>query len=83
VTQLQVMAYIFRFAVCISSDSGSPDDVLFLLKFFFVRLHVSLLQGFEVARPIFEISMTLRTQLPDAFHHLVPNDNFHCQMPFS
>jgi len=26
-------------------------------------------------------SMTLRTQLLDAFHHLVPNDNFHCQTP--
>jgi len=22
---------------------------------------------------------TLRTWLPDAFHLLVPNDNFHCQ----
>jgi len=27
-------------------------------------------------------SMTLRTRfLPDAFHHLVPNDNIHCQTP--
>jgi len=28
-------------------------------------------------------SMTLRTRLPDAFHHLglVPNDNFYCQTP--
>jgi len=25
-------------------------------------------------------SMTFRTRLPDAFHHLVPNDNFDCQM---
>jgi len=25
--------------------------------------------------------MTLRTQLPDAFQHLVPSDNFHCQTP--
>jgi len=25
--------------------------------------------------------MTLRTQLADNFHHLVPNDNFHCQVP--
>jgi len=24
-------------------------------------------------------SMTLQTWLPDAFHHLVQNDNFHCQ----
>jgi len=39
------------------------------------------LQGFELAYPIFEISMTLRTRLPNAFHHLVPNDNFHCQTP--
>jgi len=47
----------------------------------FVRLTVSPLQGFEVTYPIFEISMTLRTRLPAAFHHLVPNDNFHCQTP--
>jgi len=39
------------------------------------------LQGFEVTHPIFEISMALRTWLPGAFHHLVPNDNFHCQTP--
>jgi len=25
--------------------------------------------------------MTLRTRFPDAFHHLVPNNNFHCQTP--
>jgi len=25
--------------------------------------------------------MTLRTRLPDAFHHLVPIDNFHCHRP--
>jgi len=25
--------------------------------------------------------MTVPTQLPDAFRHLVPNDNFYCQMP--
>jgi len=37
------------------------------------------LQGFEVTHPIFEMSITLRTRLPDAFHHLVPNKNFHCQ----
>jgi len=46
-----------------------------------VRLTVLPLQGFEVTYPILEISMTLRTRLPDAFHHLVPNDNFPCQMP--
>jgi len=33
-----------------------------------------------VTHPVFEISMTLRTRLPDAFRHSVPNDNFHCQM---
>jgi len=25
--------------------------------------------------------MTLRTRLPDAFRHLVPNDNFYSQTP--
>jgi len=25
--------------------------------------------------------MKLRTRLPDAFYHLVPNNNFHCQTP--
>jgi len=47
--------------------------VPFLRKFFFVQLTVLPLQSFEV---------TLKTRLPDAFHHLVPNDNFHCQTPF-
>jgi len=47
----------------------------------FVRLAVLPFQGFEVTYPIFEISMTLRIRLPDAFYHLVPNDNFHCQTP--
>jgi len=44
----------------------------------FVRLTVLPLQGFEATYPIFKISMTLQTWLPDAFHHLVANDNFHC-----
>jgi len=49
----------------------------------FIRLTVLPLRGFEITHPIFEISMTLRlrTRLPDAFHHLVPNDNFYCQTP--
>jgi len=34
------------------------------------------LQGFEVTHPVFD---ALRTRLPDAFHHLVPSDNFYCQ----
>jgi len=38
------------------------------------------LQGFEVIYRIFEISMTLRTWLPDAFHYLVLNNNLHCRM---
>jgi len=33
------------------------------------------LQGFEVTCPIFEISMTLRTRLPNAFHHLLVKHN--------
>jgi len=48
---------------------------------FFVRLIVLPLQGFEVTQPILEVLMTLQTRLPDAFHHLVPHDNFHCQTP--
>jgi len=47
----------------------------------FVLLTILPLQGFEVSYTIFEISITSRTQLPDAFHQLVPNDNFHCQTP--
>ena len=35
----------------------------------------------EITHPIFEISMTLRTWSPDAFRHVVPNGNFHCQRP--
>jgi len=33
--------------------------------------------------PYFEISTTLRTRLPDAFHYLMDlsNDYFHCQTP--
>jgi len=48
---------------------------------FFVRLTILPLQGLEITHPIFEISMTLRTRLPDVFHHLVPNNNFLCQTP--
>jgi len=55
--------------------------VQFLRKFFFVRRTALPSQGFEVIHHIFEISMTLRARLPDAFQHLVPNDNFHCQTP--
>jgi len=51
--------------------------VRFLQKFF-VRLTLLPLQGFEVTHPIFD---DVQTRLPDAFHHLVPNDNFHCQTP--
>jgi len=47
----------------------------------FVRLTILRLQGFEVIYPIFELSITLRTRLPDAFRHLVPDNNFHCQTP--
>jgi len=54
------------------------NGVPFLLNFF-VRPTVFPLQGSEVTYPIFEISMKLRTRLPDAFYHLVANDNFHCQ----
>ena len=43
-----------------------------------MSLTVLLLQGFEVTRPVFDDD---RTRLPDSFHHLVPNDNFHCQTP--
>jgi len=46
-----------------------------------ITFNILPLQGFEVIYPIFEISMTLRRWLPNSFHHLVPNDNFHCQMP--
>jgi len=35
----------------------------------------------DVTHPIFEISTTVLTRLTDAFHHLVPKDNFHCQTP--
>ena len=72
----------FRLAVCIPSYSGRSNGVHFLRKFF-VRLTVLQLQGFEVTHPTFEISMAIRTRLPDAFHHLglVPNDNFYCQTP--
>jgi len=67
----------FRIDLCIPSYSGRSSGVHFLRQFF-VRLAVLPLQGFEVTHPVF---MTLQAQLPDAFHHLVPNDNFHCQTP--
>jgi len=47
----------------------------------FVLLTVLPLQDFEVTHPILNFSMTLLARLPDAFHHLVPNNNFHCQTP--
>jgi len=66
----------FRLAVCTPSYGGRSNGVPFLRKFF-VQLTILPLQGFEVTHPIFEISMTMRTRLPDAFHHLVPNYNFY------
>jgi len=39
------------------------------------------LHGFKVTHPIFESSMMVPTRLPDAFHHFMTNDNFHCQTP--
>ena len=80
VTELQVTACIFRsnyaFHLIATGVSVCPFS-----RGFFVQLTVLLLQGLEVTYAIFEILMMFRTQLPDAFHHLVPDDNFHCQMP--
>jgi len=59
----------------------SVNGVLFLHKYFFVRLTILPLQDFKVIHTVFKISMMLRTRLPDGFHHLVPNYNFHCQVP--
>jgi len=70
----------FPSGLCIPSYSGRSNGVPFLQRFF-VQLKVLLLQGLEVTYAIFEILVTFRTQLPDAFHHLVPDDNFHCQTP--
>jgi len=75
VTELQVTACIFGSTYAfhlIAEANGVP-----FLRKFFVRLIVWPLQGFEVTHPIFD---KLRKRLPDAFHHLVLNDNFHCQM---
>ena len=45
----------------------------------FVRLTVLPLQCFEVTYPVFDD--VPNTIIPDAFHHLVPDDYFHCQRP--
>jgi len=70
----------FSFELCIPSYSGSSNCVPFWWKFF-VWLTVLPLQGFEVAYSVWEILMKLRTRLPDAFHNLMSNDNFHCKTP--
>jgi len=67
----------YGLALCIPSYNRRSNGVPFLPKFF-VRLTILPLQDFEVTHPIFDISVTLRTPLPDAFYHLVPNDNFYC-----
>ena len=61
----------FRLDLCIPSYSGRSSGLPFLRKFF-VRLTVLPLH------PIFD---KFRTRLPDAFHHCMPNDNFHCETP--
>jgi len=70
----------FSLELCILSYSGRSNCVPFWWKFF-VWLTVLPLQGFEVAYSVWEILMKLRTRLPDAFHNLMSNDNFHCKMP--
>ena len=76
--ELQVMACVFGSTYAFHLIAECLTVCPFC-GFFFVRSTVFLLQGFEVTYPIFEISMKLRTRLPDAFYHLVANDNFYCQ----
>jgi len=57
----------------------------FLRRFLYDLLNdvnVLPLQGFEVTHPIFELFNDGGARLPDVFHHLVPNDNFHRETAF-
>ena len=78
--ELQVTACVFGSTICIYLIAEGLTMCPFSWSFF-VQLIVLLLQGFGETHPIFKISMTLTIQMPDAFHHFVSSDNFHCQMP--
>jgi len=51
--------YAFHLIACRRSNG------VLILRKFFVRLTVLPLQGFEIIHPVFEISITLQTQLPN------------------
>ena len=68
----------FQLAVYIPSYSKRSNGVHFpCTEMFLYDLTVLQLQGFEVTHPIFEISMSLRTRLTDAFHRLEASE---CQL---
>jgi len=66
----------FPFELCFPTHGGRSDGVHFLRRF----LYELPFRRYKVFKSSTLISK-LRTRLPDAFHYLVSNNNFHCDSP--
>jgi len=77
VTDLQHTAYVFRSNYAFHLIAKGLTMCHFFGGLFCTTYRFAVTRHY----PIFEISKTLRTRLPDAFRHLVPNDHFHYQTP--
>jgi len=73
-----MLRYAFSVRVVHCILSGKSNCVSFLQKFF-VQLTVLPIQRFKFAYPIFRHD---ENTVYNAYQHLVPNDNFHCQNAF-
>ena len=78
VTELQVTACVFcsnyAFHLIAEGLTMWPFSLeVFLYDLLFCR--------YKALKSSTIFSMSLRTRVSDAFHNLVPNDDFHCQTP--
>ena len=76
VTALQITACVLRIA-----HSEGLTVFPFSGGFFLYDLPFCRYKALKSPTLFSNFSMTRRTGLPDAFHSLVPNNNFHCQTP--
>jgi len=63
----------FPFELCFPTHGGRSDGVHFLRRFLY-ELPLCRYKAFKSPT----LFSKLRTRLPDTFHHLVSNNNFHC-----
>ena len=63
------MACVFGSPYALNLIARRRSNGVPFLRKFFVRLTVLPLQCSEITHPVFEISITLRTRLPNGFHH--------------